>query len=300
VILSRWTRWTAVAVFVAVPVGLATKAHADTFEATEVRRIRAHFDSVLAELDRRELGGLTREQRNRRVSLVAELRRYRDLGVFPHNYDFPDAPTPYFVDRKTGTLCAVANLLAATGRRDIVDRVAQSNNNVWVDDLAADTAFNRWLDANGLTLQEAVRIQVPYVEPVSNAEIAREVGFAIAAPISLVGSTAMSLWNITGNADGHRPGASWTGMVMGAVSVTSGALVLTKGSAVQDKFGQIGAVAIGMGLTSVWTSGRAMHKHRVIVAAQRDSTKRSVVTEASVGPLVTPNGNAGLRMAFRF
>jgi hypothetical protein len=281
-------------------VGVATKAHANTFEATEVRRIRAHFDTVLAELDRRDLGALTREQRARRTSLVVALRHYRDRGVFPHNYDFPDAPTPYFIDRKTGTLCAVANLLAVSGRRDIVDRVAATNNNVWVDDLAADSAFTRWLDANGLTLHEAARIQVPYVEPVSNAQVAREVSFAIAAPISLVGSTAMSLWNITGNADGHRPAASWTGMVLGAASVTSGTLLLTKGPDVQNKFGQIGAVAIGMGATSVLASAVAMHQHRVIVAAQRDSTKRSVVTTASVSPVVMPNGAAGLGMTLRF
>jgi len=298
VILSRWIRWTAVAVFVAVPVAVATKAHASTFEATEVPRIRAHFDSVLAELDRREVDALTREQRMHRSSLVAELRRYRDRGVFPHNYDFPDRPTPYFIDRKTGTLCAVANLLASSGRRDIVDRVARANNNVWVDDLATDTAFTGWLDANGLTLREAARIQVPYVEPVTNAQIARQVSFAIAAPLAIVGSTAMTVWNITGNADGHRRGASWTGMAAGAASVTSGALLLTKSSDVQQKFGQIGAIAIGVGATSMLTSAIAMHQHRVVLAAQRDSTKRA--TEASVAPLVTPNGGAGLGMTLRF
>jgi hypothetical protein len=300
VILSRWTRWTAVAVFVAVPVGVATKAHANTFEATEVRRIRAHFDSVLVELDRRDLGRLSREQRSHRAALVSELRQYRDRGVFPHNYDFPDQATPYFVDRKTGTLCAVANLLAVSGRRDIVDRVARTNNNVWVDDLSADTAFTRWLDANGLTLGEAARIQVPYVAPVSNAEIARQVSFVIAAPLSVIGSTAMTLWNITGNADGHRGGVAWTGMITGAMGVTSGALLVTKAPDVQAKFGQIGSVAIGIGLTSMLTSGLAMHQHRVIVAAQRDSTRRSVVTEASVSPVVMPNGGAGLGMTLRF
>lgn len=288
----------AVAVFVAVPVGVATKAHASTFEATEVGRIRAHFDSVLRELDRRQLDDLTREQRARRSSLVAELRRYRDRGVFPHNYDFPDHPTPYFIDRKTGTLCAVANLLASSGRRDIVDRVARANNNVWVDDLATDTAFTSWLGANGLTLHEAARIQVPYVEPVTNAQIARQVSFSIAAPLAIVGSTAMTVWNITGNADGHRRGASWTGMAAGAASVTSGALLLTKSSDVQQKFGQIGAIAIGVGATSMLTSAIAMHQHRVVLAAQRDSTKRA--TAASVAPLVTPNGGAGLGMTLRF
>jgi hypothetical protein len=43
-----------------------------------------------------------------------------------------------------------------------------------------------------------------------------------------------------------------------------------------------------------------MHQHRVIVAAQRDSTKLAVVTEASISPLDAPNGGAGLGMSVRF
>ena len=69
---------------------------------------------------------------------------------------------PYFVDRKTGTLCAVGFLLASTGRADIVDRVAGVNNNVYVAELAGDTAFTAWLVEQGITLDEAARIQVPY------------------------------------------------------------------------------------------------------------------------------------------
>jgi hypothetical protein len=134
-------------------------------ERAEVQRIRVHFDSVLAELPGRDLSGLTPVQRRKRAVLVTTLQAYRDRGVFPHNYDFPGRAVPYFVDRRTGTLCAVAHLLESTGRRDIVDRVARSDNNVWVPQLARDTAFTAWLDANGLTLAEAARIQVPYVAP---------------------------------------------------------------------------------------------------------------------------------------
>ena len=104
--------------------------------AAEVQRIRAHFDSVLTELVLRDASSLTEAQRTERAALVATLRAYRDRGVFPHNYDFPDRATPNFVDRKTGTLCAVAHLLASTGRRDIVDRVARMDNNVLVAQLA--------------------------------------------------------------------------------------------------------------------------------------------------------------------
>jgi len=133
--------------------------------SAEVQRIQSHFDSVLTELGARDVSALTSSQRSERAALVATLRAYRDRGVFPHNYDFPGTAVPYFVDRKTGTLCAVAHLLESTGRRDIVDRVSAMNNNVRVPDLATDTALAGWLEAHGLTLSEAARIQVPYVGP---------------------------------------------------------------------------------------------------------------------------------------
>jgi hypothetical protein len=124
----------------------------DTVRSAEVRRIRTHFDSVLTELTARDVHALSGNQIARRRALLTTVRAYRERGVFPHNYDFPGQAVPYFVDRKTGTLCAVAHLLESTGRRDIVDRVARANNNVWVAQLAGDSAFTNWLDANGITL----------------------------------------------------------------------------------------------------------------------------------------------------
>src|SRR5580765_1480660 len=82
--------------------------------------VRAHLDSVLPELRSRDVGILTATQRARRTQVIANLEDYRDRGAFPRNYDFPLQPTPYFVDRKTGALCAVAHLLTSTGRSDIV------------------------------------------------------------------------------------------------------------------------------------------------------------------------------------
>src|SRR5262245_25566942 len=94
-------------------------------EDTEIRRIRAHFDSVLTELSARDVAHLSSTQRVARARLLETLHRYRDRGTFPHNYDFPGRAVPYFIDRKTGTLCAVGHLLASSGRRDIVHRVAR-------------------------------------------------------------------------------------------------------------------------------------------------------------------------------
>ena len=194
-ILSGWTRWTAVAALVVVPVGVRSTVRAAASGAKEVARVRAHFDSVLTELTARDASSLTAGQRAHRAALVAELARYRDRGAFPHNYDFPGRLVPYFVDRKTGAMCAVANLLAATGRRDIVDRVAAANNNVWVDDLQSDTAFTHWLDDNGLTLSEAARIQIVYDNSQTPVEMARQVSYIAIAPLAVVSSASMTLWS---------------------------------------------------------------------------------------------------------
>jgi hypothetical protein len=48
-----------------------------------------------------------------------------------------------------------------------------------------------------------------------------------------------------------------------------------------------------------FASSAAMHRHNVIVAARRDSTRRAIVTDASIGPVITPN-STGLGMSVRF
>ena len=56
-------------------------------------------------------GGDFGHQWTKHGTYAAELAAYRDRGLFPHNHDFGDAWTPYFVDHR-GVLCAVAHLLA--------------------------------------------------------------------------------------------------------------------------------------------------------------------------------------------
>jgi hypothetical protein len=265
--------------------------------AAEVHRIRVHFDSVLAGLGSRDLNGLSTEQRSRRASLMTTLRAYQARGVFPHNYDFPHQATPYFVDRKTGTLCAVAHLLASTGRRDIVDRVAHADNNIRVAQLAGDSAFTHWLDANGLTLDEAAFIQVPYVYPTSKAEEVRNAGFVVAAPFALGGALATSLWNASGNSDGHSTRASTLGVVSGLVTTGMGALLMAK----PDFNRGIGASSIAVGLTSVALSMRSMRNHSTIMA-QREAEQARTMAQTAVVPMVSVSngGSAGVAVSMRF
>jgi hypothetical protein len=294
--LSRSFRWLAVAGLVVAPIGMATTVHAGD---TEVLRIRTHFDSVLIELSARDLRGLSADQRSHRAALLRELDTYRVRGVFPHNYDFPD-PTPYFVDRKTGTLCAVANLLARSGRRDIVDRVARANNNVWVAELAGDSAFASWLDVNGLTLEEAARIQVPYSQPSTPAQVARQVTFGVTGSLGLITAATTSLWNSTANSDGHSRLMNWTGVVSGTTSLVAAALIAETPST-RQKFGSLGLVTAGIGALSIGVSTHSFFRHSAIVSAQREAAeKRSVAADASISPIVTTNGATGVGVTVRF
>jgi hypothetical protein len=215
--------------------------------------------------------------------------------VFPHNYDFPGAPTPYFIDRKTGTLCAVAHLLVSTGRRDVVDRVARADNNVWVAQLVSDTAFAQWLSAHGLTLEEAARIQVPYVVAETPAQRARNVAFIAAAPVALGGSLVASLWNANGNADGHRTFASVLGLGSGVMAVGTGATLIGN----RDVPREIGVASAALGAVSVMLAARAFHRHNVNVALEREAEQRRAKVETSFTPIVS-SGGGGLALSLRF
>jgi hypothetical protein len=271
-------------------VGLVAARPRDVLREREVARIRAHFDSVVTELESRDVESLRADAKSHRTALVAELRSYRNRGEFPHNYDFPGQAVPYFVDRETGTLCAVANLLAVSGRRDIVDRVARTNNNVWVASLVTDSAFTSWLDANGLTLAEAARIQVPYVQPVTKAEVARNVTFGVAAVTALSGSVITGLWNATGNSDGHRTKVTKLGLGMGMASSILGTALLTR----SDFDPRIGQTALGIGAVSMGVSIHSMSTHSSIMA-QRDAAARTVA-EAKIEPTIDARGGTGARV----
>lgn len=276
-----------------------TAPHAATpGHGAEVARIRAHFDSVLAVLPSRDVAALSAAQRASRATLLQTLRGYRDAGVFPHNYDFPAAATPYFVDRKTGTLCAVAYLMESTGRRDIVDRVARADNNVRVHQLAGDTAFNAWLAAHGLTLDEAAWIQVPYVvddTPMASVG-SRDPMYNMASTLSTAGATTLGLVNALGNRDGHGRLRNLAGMTAGALSVGVGVAGLASSNA-----SPLAAASLVTGGLSMFVSTRGFLRHRELQVAKRDA-ERARSASTSISPIVPVGGSrtTGVSVAIRF
>jgi hypothetical protein len=127
----------------------------------EVARLRAHFDSVDAELRHAMALQLTPSQRTARATLIGWLQEYRDAGKFPRNDRFPERAMPFFRDGH-GALCAMAYLIERSGRRDLVDRVASTRNNAFIAELANDPQLGVWLDSVGLSVTEAARIQPTY------------------------------------------------------------------------------------------------------------------------------------------
>jgi hypothetical protein len=264
--------------------------------AYEVRRIRMHFDSVLSELRTRDVSTLSSEQAQRRSALVTVLEKYRNRGLFPHNRDFPGEAIPYFIDRPTGTLCAVAHLLESTGRRDIVDAVAAMDNNVWVKDLAGNREFEGWLEQHGLTLDEAARIQVPYVgddivpEPQVSALYSRGTSTAV------VGATAaLSLWNAFANRNGQQGIASLAGIAAGVAAAGYGSAVMATGDASRG----VGAMSLAAGGISTFLATRGFLRQRHLAS---EAKKAQLAARTTVTPIVPLDGKsgAGLSVSIKF
>lgn len=133
----------------------------ETFAAYEQARLRAHFDSAEQGLRARDVAGLTAAQRAARARLADNLHHYWVRGIFPRNTDFPGRYMPTFIDY-WGKRCGVAYLMEQTGDEDMVLRIAAMQNNARVPELRDDPEVRRWLDANGITLAEATRIQPAY------------------------------------------------------------------------------------------------------------------------------------------
>jgi hypothetical protein len=282
----------------------ATAALADTGEIAaaqraETARIRRHFDRVLVELRAPVARPLTTEQRAARAAHVARLQAYRDRGVFPHNHDFSDGWMPYFVDHR-GVRCAVAYLLEESGRADIVERVRAADNNIWVASLEGDAEFARWLDETGLTLAEAARIQVPYIEtPPERAPSAssNRVNTGLAVLSGGLGAASI-VWNARAQGTEHRGLRAALGHAAGAMGV---ALAASRRDAEGGPLAVgIATGAIGIGSAVMGTG--ALSRGRGAADA-RSASKPATTAALSVAPAVLSNGDRlapGVTMHLRF
>jgi hypothetical protein len=130
-------------------------------ERAELERLDAHFVSVLRALHTRPPPRLSRVQRLARAMHLDRLDAYRRRRVFPKNRDFPGRLVPHFVDA-AGTRCAMGHLIEASGGRDLVQHVARERNYARIRELRNLPELGAWLDANGISLDEAAQIQPTY------------------------------------------------------------------------------------------------------------------------------------------
>jgi len=128
--------------------------------AEDVSRITAHLLRVESLLRARDTAGLTSRQIAARLRHLDRLRSYAARQEYPRNDDFPGERVPYFVDDR-GVHCAVAFLVAASGRTDLVGEVVAHLNNARVMNMRSPE-LAAWAAEEGFTVEELALIQPDY------------------------------------------------------------------------------------------------------------------------------------------
>jgi hypothetical protein len=270
----------------------------DAFHRSELARLRTHFDSVLAELRGRDVANLDRNQRRTRAYLIRTLERYRDAGVFPHNHDFPGERVPYFRDEH-GTLCAMAYLVAATGRSDLVDAIAAQRNNAYVPELATDPRLGAWLDSVGLTVAEAARIQPTYGRPPVVTPAPERAAERYVVPSLVLGLPALVTAVVNWNAPSERrPGGAFViGAITGAASAILGAAILIS-DVDSDEADGVGAADLLVGSAAVAAVVRRSAQRRPRAAppiASAESRLSFDVVPRASGRQLSPTAQVRIR-----
>jgi hypothetical protein len=133
-----------------------------TREATAARPV-AHAVAAGAQAPAMPPAAPSRDQlraalRARRQHHLDVLHAYREAGIFPINRDTP-GDGHYLID-PSGTLCAVANLIAQDGHMDLIAAASQNDNALLFGDVH-DGPLMAWILTSGFSQEEIARIQVP-------------------------------------------------------------------------------------------------------------------------------------------
>lgn len=216
----------------------------DADATLETARVRRHLEGAEASLVSRDAATLSPTRRAARVRCIADLQAYIQRGVFPHNHQLSGRRTPVFVDEH-GTRCAMAFLIERSGEVDLVARIAATRNLARIRELADDAELVAWLDRNGITLEEAARIQPAYGD-VSNADD-QDVAQWTASAVGLgVASTGVVLNRSIGVSQGVRNTRGLLGVVLGITGAGLGVSAISAEGPVRV----LGAVDVAMGFAS--------------------------------------------------
>lgn len=228
----------------------------------EVVRVQEHLAGAERVLSNASQALLSQEQQSARSRNVALLQEYREQGRFPRNIDYPHERRPYFVDDR-GVPCAMAYLIASSGRSDLVERIRTSNNNAYVRELAAIPELVEWLDSSGLSLAEAARIQPEYYPELDPEYITTE--YALASASTSLLSGASIAWNASAANLSVPP--RWRGALgaaVGALSIGLGATEFDSDGGAQTLGiwnAAVGAVAVAAGAYNLLRPGQHPATH---------------------------------------
>jgi ankyrin repeat protein len=120
----------------------------------EAERIRSHLELVERLL--RAQPSMSPE----RIRNLDALNAYWRRGEFPRNITVPGGRNPIFIDDR-GVPCAAGALIIASGSRALALRVADTQNEKFLDEMH-DDELNAWVAHSGLSLDELRLIQPSY------------------------------------------------------------------------------------------------------------------------------------------
>ena len=275
-------------------IGGADRFGTSSFEAQEADRLRLHFAEVEREMLSRDLSGLTAAQRAARAEQVRQLRRYAERGAFPRNTWHPGQRMPYFRDAR-GNLCAMAFLIAASGRGDLVDHIARTRNYAFIPDLVDVPGLAQWLEDHGLSVAEAAHVQPTYGgDPCCGAENptvnAPSAGYLAAT----AGASTLSALSIAWNARSADRVAvqRWKGFFGAGVGGANLVLGLSKlgSDGWENQTAAIWNIAIGA--TAGFLGVRAL--------VARPAAESRVPARLTVAPVVPAGSGPGLGVVGRF
>jgi len=197
------------------------------------------------------------------------------------------------VDRY-GTRCAMAYLIEQSGGGDLVARVAATHNNARIPELRSDPELGAWLWRNGMTLEEAARIQPAY-DGCCPLGVFCVDGYTEICTGTAGASTGYknTTWALVG-ADvltvvlGSNRRTAAVGLLTGVLELAIGFPNFDDG----DSRATLGFVNAAAGVASM-----AIGMYRI---ARADSRAEKAASRLSVGPWLDARGGRGLRARYRF
>lgn len=136
------------------------RAYVGVLDFLDRKSIKTHL--ILTEIAMRTASTrhLDEAQKNNRAHVIDLLHAYWKREEFPKNIDNPGKRLPHIRDNR-GVLCAMGYILYKTGASEYVDELNKTDNNVYINDIS-DGPLYSWLEVNGVTKKEAMRIQPTY------------------------------------------------------------------------------------------------------------------------------------------